>query len=132
MSATVESYELDYRQTPPAVVRRTVPDGGDRTALWLHHLPGPPSGPHPHRSSREFQLTADNGASVARVVTEQPLGSRLTGRPGVYRVEDSYGAPLARITVLRRRVGRLRWKVEPVNGPVLQGYKGRVAWWAVW
>ncbi|MGW0135230.1 hypothetical protein [Streptomyces sp. NPDC003299] len=150
MSGTVETYELDYRQNPPAVVRRTAPGGHDRAALHLHHLPDPATGPDPGRfsgafqssratgssraarSSRAFQLTADDGTPVARVLTEQPLGSRLTDRPGVYRVEDPHGTPLARITVRRRRCARLRWTVEPVNGPVLHGYKGRLVWWAVW
>lgn len=128
MSPALEAYELDYRQTPPAVVRRTRPAGGDPTVLSLHHLPDP----RPGRTSRAFQLTAGDGAPVAGVLTDQPLGSRLTGRPGVYRVEDAYGAPLARLTIQPRRMRRLRWSVEPVNGPALHGYKGRLVWWALW
>ncbi|MFD6971596.1 hypothetical protein [Streptomyces sp. NPDC059949] len=87
------------------------------------------------RSVRAFHIVPDGQAPSARVVTEQALGSRLGGRPAVYRVEDPFGMPLGRITLRRRRslrFGRKRWTVEPAAGPVLHGYRGRLVWWALW
>lgn len=86
-------------------------------------------------SVRAFHLHGENGAPLARVVTAQPLGSRLSGRPAVYEVRDPAGAPLGRITLRRRRAfraGRRRWTVEPVAGQALRGYDGRLLWWALW
>ncbi|WP_098244105.1 hypothetical protein [Streptomyces formicae] len=67
--------------------------------------------------------------------TEQPLGPRGSGRPAVYRVDDDQGAPIGRITFRAgrpSRFGRSRWTVEPVAGPAVRGYRGRLLWWAVW
>ncbi|MFI6856858.1 hypothetical protein [Streptomyces sp. NPDC050416] len=125
------TYGLDYRVHPPAVVG----DGpGQGTSVRLCRDPDSPA-PDRLRSLRAFHLRAEDGTPVARVVTEQALGSRLSGRPAVYQVLDPHGAPLGRVTLRRRRAfrwGRSRWTVEPVAGPVLQGYQGRLVWWALW
>jgi hypothetical protein len=126
------TYGLDYRVHPPAVVSGDGP--GQGTSVRLCRDPDSPA-PDRLRSLRAFHLRAEDGAPVARVVTEQALGSRLSGRPAVYHVLDPHGAPLGRITLRRRRVfrwGRERWTVEPVAGPALQGYQGRLVWWALW
>ncbi|MBR8642324.1 hypothetical protein KEF29_30915 [Streptomyces tuirus] len=126
------TYGLDYRVTPPAVVGG---DGtGHDTSVRLCRDPDSPAADR-LRSLRAFHLHAEDGTPVARVITEQALGSRLSGRPAVYHVLDPYGAPLGRITLRRRRAfrwGRRCWTVEPVDGPVLRGYQGRLVWWALW
>ncbi|MGW0904349.1 hypothetical protein [Streptomyces sp. NPDC002853] len=125
-----------YATDPPVVVNW---GGGERHGaddafgrLWRD-----PAGPErdPRRSLRSFHIVPDGRAPIVRVTTEQPLGSRASGRPAVYRVDDAGGVPLARITFRRRpllRLGRARWTVEPVAGPALLGYRGRLVWWAVW
>jgi hypothetical protein len=126
------TYGLNYKVHPPALI------GGDGQGLGTSvRLCRDPDSPAPDRlrSLRAFQLRAEDGTPVARVVTEQALGSRLSGRPAVYHVLDPHGAPLGRITLRRRRAfrwGRKRWTVEPVAGPALQGYQGRLVWWALW
>ncbi|WP_435283220.1 hypothetical protein [Streptomyces koelreuteriae] len=126
------AYGLNYSVDPPAVVSgEGTPQG---TSARLVRDPDSPA-PDRLRSLRAFHLRAEDGSPVARVVTEQPLGSRLSGRPAVYHVLDPYGAPLGRITLRRRRAfrwGRRRWTVEPVGGPVLQGYQGRLWSWLLW
>lgn len=126
------TYHLNHKVHPPAVVGD---DGAGQgtSARLCRDLDSP--APDRLRSLRAFQLRAEDGAPVARVVTEQPLGTRLSGRPAVYHVLDPHGAPLGRITFRRRRAFRWereRWTVEPVAGPVLHGYAGRLVWWALW
>ncbi|MFE0138013.1 hypothetical protein ACFWY6_41650 [Streptomyces sp. NPDC059037] len=130
------TYHVRYATTPPIVV--SLGEGERRDAAReIGRLCRDPGAPEParRRSERAFHIVADGQAPIARVTTEQPLGSRVSGRAGVYRVEDPYGAPLARITLRRRpllRFARTQWTVEPVNGPALRGYRGRLLWWAVW
>ncbi|MGX5214524.1 hypothetical protein ACWKT3_38605 [Streptomyces violaceus] len=126
------TYGLNYRVDPPAVVSgEGAPQG---TSARLCRDPDSPALDR-LRSLRAFHLRAEDGTPVARVVTEQPLGTRLSGRPAVYHVLDPYGAPLGRIPLRRRRAfrwGRKRWTVEPAAGPVLQGYQGRLWSWLLW
>ncbi|GHD13364.1 hypothetical protein GCM10010313_38130 [Streptomyces violarus] len=126
------AYGLNYKVDPPAVVSgEGMPQG--TSARLCRDLDSP--APDRLRSLRAFHLRAEDGTPVARVVTEQPLGTRLSGRPAVYHVLDPYGAPLGRITLRRRRAfrwGRKRWTVEPAAGPVLQGYQGRLWSWLLW
>ncbi|MFF8399020.1 hypothetical protein [Streptomyces sp. NPDC016172] len=132
MSQGRVTYDLNYKMTPPVIVSGEGLEQG--TIVRLHRDPDSPA-PDRLRSLRAFHLRAQDWAPVARVVTEQPLGSRLSGRPAVYHVLDPYGAPLGRITLRRRRAfrwGRKRWTVEPVAGPVLQGYQGRLWSWLLW
>ncbi|MFD5337004.1 hypothetical protein [Streptomyces hawaiiensis] len=124
-------YGLNYKMTPPAVVSGDEPGRG--TSVRLIRDPGP--APDRLHSLRVFDLRAEDWTPVARVITEQTLGSRLSGRPAVYQVLDPQRAPLGRITLRRRRAfrwGRKRWTVEPVAGPVLDGYQGRLWAWALW
>ncbi len=132
MSTGRVTYHLDHRVHPPAVVGED--EAGQGTSARLSRDLDSPA-PDRLRSLRAFHLRAEDGTPVARVVTEQPLGTRLSGRPAVYHVLDPHGAPLGRITFRRRRAfrwGRKRWTVEPVAGPVLHGYVGRLVWWALW
>ncbi|NGO42857.1 hypothetical protein [Streptomyces ureilyticus] len=127
------TYKLDYRVSPPAVVGGGGPQQVDTVVRLSRDADSP--APDRYRSLRAFHLLAEDQTPVARVVTEQPLGSRLSGRPAVYHVLDPYGAPLGRITWQRRRafrIGRMRWSVEQVGGPVLHGYQGRLVWWTLW
>lgn len=130
------TYRVMYTAAAPAVAYW---GEGDRRAAGgvvgrlCRDLAGP--GTDRRRSVRTFDIVPDGAAAVARVTTEQPLGSRTSGQPAVYRVADPSGAPLARITFRRRpllSVGRARWTVEPVAGPALRGYRGRLVWWALW
>ncbi|MFI0271788.1 hypothetical protein [Streptomyces luteogriseus] len=126
------TYRMNHKVHPPALVSE---DGTGRgtSARLSRDLDSPAA--DRLRSLRAFHLRAEDGTPLARVVTEQPLGTRLSGRPAVYHVRDAHGAPLGRITFRRRRAfrwGRVRWTVEPVAGPVLHGYAGRVVWWALW
>ncbi|MGI5196021.1 hypothetical protein ACQEVY_20595 [Streptomyces sp. CA-288835] len=127
------TYTLDYRVSPPAIVGGGEPQQGDMVVRLSRDADAPT--PDQYRSLRAFHVLAEDRSPVARVVTEQPLGSRLSGRPAVYHVLDPFGAPLGRITWRRRRafrIGRTRWTVEPVARPVLHGYEGRLVWWALW
>lgn len=130
------TYHLDYRVHPPAVigVGEGPPGHGDTSVRLSRNADGP--APDRRHSVRGFHLLAEaDRAQLARVVTEQPLGSRLTGHPAVYHVLDAYGAPLGRITYRRRRAFQWRreqWTVEPLNGPALHGYAGRLVWWVLW
>ncbi|WP_328871174.1 hypothetical protein OHT76_14190 [Streptomyces sp. NBC_00287] len=125
------TYQVRYGAPAPTVVSSA--DHPDvRNALRLHR--DTTAGPGHSDSDRAFHLVADGhsgNGSVARVVTEQHL-SRVNGRPAVYRVEDPYGTPLGRVTLRRRPLGRTRWTVEPVAGPALRGFKGRMVWWVLW
>ncbi|MGW2563677.1 hypothetical protein ACWCXB_31525 [Streptomyces sp. NPDC001514] len=127
------TYDVRYQTTPPVVVSRDEHEqGGAIGRLWRDA--DSPGRDH-DRSIRAFHVVPDGQGPVARAVTEQPLGPRVGGRTAVYRVEDSYGAPLGRITLRRRslfRIGRTRWTVEPVAGPAVRGYRGRLVWWALW
>ncbi|MFC8367188.1 hypothetical protein ACFUIT_04215 [Streptomyces sp. NPDC057239] len=127
------TYVMNYTVHPPAIVRDGAPDALGPAVRLSRDADGP--APDRLRSTRAFHLHAEDGAPVARVVTTQPLGSRLSGRPAVYEVLDPSGAPLGRITLRRRRAfrpGRRRWTVEPVVGRTLRGYEGRLLWWALW
>lgn len=127
------TYRLHPGVSPMAVVRDGPPDAlGPAVRL----VPDPDRPDRDRlRSARAFHLHAENGTPLARVVTEQTLGSRLSGRPAVYLVLDPSGAPVGRIELRRRRAfrpGRTRWTVHPVTGPHLHGYQGRLMWWALW
>ncbi|MEU5522633.1 hypothetical protein AB0L56_14425 [Streptomyces sp. NPDC052079] len=127
------TYRMNHTVHPPAVVRDGAPDALG-PAVRLSRDTNSPASDRLH-SVRAFHLHAENGAPLARVVTAQPLGSRLSGRPAVYEVRDPAGASLGRITLRRRRAfrpGRRRWTVEPVAGQALRGYEGRLLWWALW
>ncbi|MEU1913578.1 hypothetical protein [Streptomyces massasporeus] len=126
------TYGMNYKVSPPAVVSGEGPVQGTSVRLFRD-----PDGPASDRlrSLRAFHLRAEDWTPLARVVTEQALGSRLSGRPAVYQVLDHHGAPLGRITLRRRRAfrwGRKRWTVEPVAGPVLRGHEGRLVSWLLW
>jgi hypothetical protein len=126
------TYGLHYGVNPPAIVRTGEPDHGSLSVRLSRNAEGP--APDRRDSVRNFHLLAEDGTQIARVTTEQPLGSRLSGRPAIYHVLDPYGAPLGRIALRRRRafrLGRKRWTVEPVGGPVLHGYQGRLVWWVL-
>ncbi|MFE0175324.1 hypothetical protein ACFWZ2_23685 [Streptomyces sp. NPDC059002] len=124
---------MRYAHFPPAVVA-----GGGRSADVVGRLVRDGDAParEQGRSLRAFHVMPDDGAEpLARVTTEQELGPRGGERPAVYRVDDGRGAPLGRVTFRRGRPGRFgraRWTVEPVGGPALGGYRGRLLWWAVW
>lgn len=126
------TYTIRYNVSPPVIV-----NSADPGAVWLHHDTSAVPTPAPSGSDRAFHVVghgSGGSSSLARVVTEQPL-SRMSGRPGVYRVEDPYGTPLGRITLRRRPlvgIGRTRWTVEPVAGPALRGFRGRLVWWVLW
>ncbi|MEU9351751.1 hypothetical protein AB0D65_12210 [Streptomyces griseoloalbus] len=127
------TYGVNYNVSPPAIVRDGVPDALGPAVRLSRDVDSP--APDRLHSIRAFHLHTESGTPLARVATGQPLGSRLSGRPAVYRVLDPSGAPIGRITLRRRRAfrpGRKRWTVEPVSGPTLRGYQGRLVWWAVW
>ncbi|MEV7520370.1 hypothetical protein [Streptomyces sp. NPDC091371] len=126
------TYSVGYRARMPFVLR-TESNGELTGAGWLNRdAYGPEHDMHP--GTRSFRVLADGDIPLAYVRTERP-GSRATGQPVVYRVEDHHGVALGRITYRRRpafRICRARWTVEPVQGPALRGHQGRLAWWAVW
>lgn len=127
------TYELMTAVSPAAVVwsGQNGQEGG--TARLCRDVNAPVL--DRRRSLRAFHIVPDGQAPSARAITEQALGSRFSGRPAVYRIEDPFGVPLGRITLRRRRflrIGRKRWTVEPAAGPVLRGYRGRLVWWALW
>lgn len=127
------TYGLDHKVFPPAVVRDGAPDVLGPAVRLSRDIDSP--APDRLRSIRAFHLLTEDRTPVARVITEQPLGSRLSGRPAVYQVLDPSGAPIGRITLRRRRAfrpGRRHWTAEPVTGPALHGYQGRLMWWALW
>ncbi|MGZ3103221.1 hypothetical protein [Streptomyces sp. H72] len=127
------TYEVRYGVSPPAVVSGGGPDAGGGALRLCPDEPAP--APDRYRSVRAFHVLPDTQGPWARVVTERPLGPRVSGHAAVYRVEDPSGAPLGRITMRRRhsfRPGRTRWTVEPATGPALRGYRGRLVWWALW
>ncbi|GAB2870567.1 hypothetical protein GCM10027074_42720 [Streptomyces deserti] len=127
------TFEMNYRVNPPAVVRDGLPGPEGLSVRLSRNADGPAR--DRLDSVRGFHLLAEDSTYLARLITEQPLGSRLSGRPAVYHVLDPYDAPLGRITLRRRRAlrwGRTRWTVEPVAGPVLHGYVGRLVWWALY
>ncbi|MCX4804438.1 hypothetical protein ACFWWM_16805 [Streptomyces sp. NPDC058682] len=133
MSQGRVTYEVMTKVSPPAVVM----SGQDEQVSGAVRLYRDVNAPtlDRRRSVRAFHIVPDGQAPAARVFTEQALGSRLSGRPAVYRVEDPLGVPLGRITLRRRRwlsFGRMLWTVEPSAGPVLRGYRGRLVWWALW
>ncbi|MGV9450870.1 hypothetical protein [Streptomyces sp. NPDC003635] len=130
MTQSRTTYRMTYGAPAPVVVSSADHPGG---GLRLHRDPSHVPAPALDDSARAFSIAVghDTAAASARVVTEQLL-SRVTGRPAVYRVEDPYGTPLARVTLLRRPLMRTRWTVEPVAGPVLRGFKGRWVWWLLW
>ncbi|MFF5519323.1 hypothetical protein [Streptomyces coeruleorubidus] len=66
------TYGLDDRVHPSAVVSGDGP--GQGTSVRLCRDPDSPA-PDRLRSLRAFHLRAEDGAPVARVVTEQALGS---------------------------------------------------------
>ncbi|MFI6009143.1 hypothetical protein ACIBAG_09960 [Streptomyces sp. NPDC051243] len=127
------TYTISYTASPPSVRNTAEPAG----AVWLHRDTTSVTASDLLGSHRAFHVVGHgSGGSrpVARVVTEQTV-SRVGGRPGVYRVEDPYGAPLGRITLRRGLllgVGRTRWTLEPVAGPAVRGFRGRLVWWALW
>ncbi|MWA15592.1 hypothetical protein [Streptomyces sp. BA2] len=130
------TYRVMYAPNPPVVVSWGGSERPDADGA-IGRLCRDPAGPERDngRSLRTFQIVPDGRAPVARVTTEQTLGSRASGRAAAYRVDDAAGTPLARITFRRRpllRLGRTQWTVEPVAGPALQGYRGRLVWWALW
>ncbi|MEU8776791.1 hypothetical protein [Streptomyces sp. NPDC048606] len=126
------TYEVKYQGPTPRVLR-TESNGAHSGAGWAtRDAPGPDDARYPE--ARSFRLLDDSGVPFVHVRTEHP-GSRGSGQPAVYRVDDHYGAPLGRVTYRRRpsfRVRRARWTLEPVQGPHLRGHRGRLVWWAVW
>ncbi|MEV5434997.1 hypothetical protein AB0K80_03020 [Streptomyces sp. NPDC052682] len=133
MTAPRVTYTIDYKVNPPAVVRDGAP-GPEGVTVRLSRTA---DGPARDRldSVRGFHLLAEDGTYLGRLLTTQPLGYRLSGRPAVYDVLDARDVPLGRITLRRRRAfrwGRTRWTVEPATGPVLHGFQGRLVWWALW
>ncbi|MFD3541102.1 hypothetical protein ACFWUQ_16625 [Streptomyces sp. NPDC058662] len=127
------TYEVVATVSPPAVVSADRNGQGGGSARLCRDADAPAL--DARRSVRAFHIVPEGHAPSARVVTEQALGSRFSGRPAVYRVEDPYGVPLGRISLRCRRflhMGRKLWTVEPATGPVLRGYRGRLVWWALW
>ncbi|MGC0376521.1 hypothetical protein [Streptomyces sp. SAI-229] len=127
------TYTLDHRVFPPAVVHDGTPGVLGPAVRLSRDIDSP--APDRLRSLRAFHLLTEDRTPAARVTTEQPLGTRLSGRPAVYRVLDPSGTPIGRITLRRRRAfrpGRRHWTVEPATGPTLHGYQGRLMWWALW
>jgi hypothetical protein len=126
------TYSISYTVSPPCI--RNTADPG---AVWLHRDTTSATASDLLGSHRAFHVVGHGSSGsrpVARLVTEQPV-SRVIGQPGVYRVEDPHGTPLGRITLRRGLLlgfGRTRWTVEPVVGPALRGFKGRLAWWVLW
>ncbi|WP_159050233.1 hypothetical protein [Streptomyces sp. MMG1533] len=133
MSQGQVTYQMQYAASAPLVVRSPEQGRGD----FVVRLHPDAEGPARDRSGRAFHIVPEGygeHAPLARVVTEQTL-ARPGGRPAVYRVEDPYGTPIGRITLRRRPFGfgrRTRWTVEPVTGPALRGYRGRLVWWVLW
>ncbi|WP_128428254.1 hypothetical protein [Streptomyces cyaneus] len=126
------TYNVSYSVSPPSI--RNTADPG---AVWLHRDTTAAPALVLSGSDRAFHVVGHGSSgshSLARVVTEQSP-SRVSGRPGVYRVVDPQGAPLGRMTLRRGLLlgfGRTRWTVEPVAGPALRGFRGRMGWWVLW
>ncbi|MFD3655293.1 hypothetical protein [Streptomyces sp. NPDC058620] len=129
------TYNVRYGTSLPVVVRHG--DGAEREghiAIGLLCRMPDGHGGAAHPSARTFDVVGDGQTAIARVSTEE-TGSRVNGRPAVYRVDDPYGAPLGRITYRRGRAllgARARWTVESVTGHSVRGFRGRLFWWAVW
>ncbi|MEU9983073.1 hypothetical protein [Streptomyces sp. NPDC050856] len=128
-------YNVRYGTSLPVVVRHGdgAGDEGHITIGLLRRVPDGHGGAA-HPFARTFDVVGEGGTAIARVSTEE-TGSRVSGVPAVYRVDDLYGAPLGRITYRRGRAlrcARARWTVESVTGHSVRGFRGRLFWWAVW
>ncbi|MFD3721795.1 hypothetical protein [Streptomyces sp. NPDC058674] len=129
------TYNVRYGTPLPVVVRHG--DGAGREGHsvlgTLCRVPdGHPGAAHP--SARTFDIVGEGNTAIARVSTQE-TGSRVSGRPAVYRVDDPYGAPLGRITYRHGRAlrgARARWTVESATGHRVRGFRGRLVWWALW
>ncbi|MDA5282706.1 hypothetical protein [Streptomyces sp. Isolate_45] len=129
------TYNVRYGTSSPVVIHHDDDAGHDgHVAIGLLCRVPDGYGSAPHPTTRTFDVVGEGRASIARVSTEQ-TGSRLSGRPAVYRVDDQYGAPLGRITYRSGRAlrgARARWTVETVTGRRVSGFRGRLFWWALW
>ncbi|HET6855990.1 MAG TPA: hypothetical protein VFH94_02705 [Streptomyces sp.] len=126
------TYNVRYGASLPVVVRDGAGHEGHIAIGQLCRVPDGHSGAHP--AARTFDVVGEGRTPIARVSTEE-TGSRVSGRPSVYRVDDPYGAPLGRITYRPGRAlrgGRARWTVDSVTGQSVRGFRGRLFWWAVW
>ncbi|MFE2557360.1 hypothetical protein ACFXGT_15300 [Streptomyces sp. NPDC059352] len=129
------AYTVRYGTSSPVVVRSGAGDGreGDIAVCLLCRVPDGLGGAA-HPSARTFDVVGEGQTAIARVSTEQ-TGSRASGSPAVYRVDDPYGASLGRVTYRRGRAlrgARARWTVESVTGHSVRGFRGRLFWWVVW
>ncbi|MFJ8537706.1 hypothetical protein [Streptomyces sp. NPDC093591] len=137
MSQGQLTYHAVYDQPTPMIKSSVELSQGGSGAMRLHRDTTAVTALDLSGSDRAFHIVAhghSGNGPLARVVTERPL-SRLTGQSAVYRVEDPYGTPLGRITLRRRPlfwIGRTRWTLEPVVGPALRGFGGRMMWWVLW
>ncbi|WP_130796175.1 hypothetical protein [Streptomyces otsuchiensis] len=83
-----------------------------------------------HRRGSPHPVLVVHGPDDAPMVTVRPAEPDVP-EPSGFRLEDEHGEELGRIERRASRFGRrAAWRIVPVDGPVLTGYRGSLLGWA--